>query len=224
MIKLPFWRTLGDAFRFAFTRPLAVLRALWLVYGLILLATLWFATVTTLSPGLTILAALAAIFVFVPAWIAAIVALHRSVLFGESSWGAAARFGERQWVFFGKSLLIGLLGGLLATIVAAVLIGPWLALYVPWRADGAAPGIGTIALFFVTVIILVTAAVQLLLGRLVLALPATAADDPNRSLRAAWRRTRRNTWRMFWGALLSWAPFNIVTRIIGAALPPASRS
>ncbi len=131
------------------------------------------------------------------------VAWHRKLLRGES-WPHLIylrldRIVGRYWLY---GLLVMIIFFLICVaigaVVAAVGIGlHFLAAPLPREAL-----FGVMAVVAVPAVILIV----LLMVRLFVLLPGIALDQQRLSPRNAWRHTRKNTWRIFLGALLCWLP------------------
>ncbi len=235
-IKIPFWKTVGDAYRFVFgdlprfARASAAWIATILLLFIVVVAVLGFAIFQQgqafgasahLGAGPIVLLAIFGLYVFASN-IAFTVAWHRVVLLGEAlGLLGTLRFRGREWRFFGYSLLIGLLG--VVAFVVAFLIGFGVGFLV-----GAAIGSGVLTIAARTVLVIVLfVTLTPFLTRFVLGLPAIAVEEPRGVLRRSWRRGRHNGWRLFWGFLLCSLPLGVLAALCSVAeryVTPAAAS
>jgi hypothetical protein len=119
------------------------------------------------------------------------VAWHRLLLLNETPGLSGSNFGTRNlWRYVGVGIAISLIA---AIPVAGVLL--------PLSLLGLLPEAGRTPLAEIAVIALAYIVGIALMLRLCLLLPARAAGDLNLTFREAWRRTRGNVWRIFWGIL-----------------------
>jgi hypothetical protein len=119
-----------------------------------------------------------------PAMAAIAVAWHRLILVGERPGGANLRL-DRNVALYGAFLLAIILFFMLLIDVPRMIAtepGPRLAVNV----------VGTA----------LSIAAALVIGRLSLVLPAIALGRTDIGLGDAWRATRGNTWRLFWGPIV----------------------
>jgi hypothetical protein len=215
-MKIPFWRTLADSYRFFFGD------LVWFVFAsggwLVALAATALAgmAVARFSPALAfILVMIGAVLFYLGGSFAFAVSWHRLILRHEAP-RLTPRFTRREWRFAGCSALIGLVAG--ATTIAAA--GAAAALAVALVA-----AIGPLGYVFLVVPALCIIVGWWLMGRLSLALPATAIDEPGGQLRAAWRRGRGNGIRLFFGPLFAAVPVILVELVLQVVLgPPMWRS
>jgi hypothetical protein len=125
------------------------------------------------------------------------VAWHRLLLLNETPGLSGSNIGTRSlWRYVGIGIVVGLIAAL---PVAAVLLPLSLLRLLP--SAGMAPP-AVIAVIILAYVVGIT-----LMLRLCLLLPARAAGDLNLTFKNAWRHTRGNVWRIFWG-------------IVACALPP----
>lgn len=200
MVKLAFWDTVNGAYRYVFAHPLMIVRTGWL-YFLLNGVNFVLRDVTHRTFSVEVLAVVVTVLVFA-ASIAWHIALLRAILLGEHSWTAALQFRRRHWRIIGVTLL------LMAIVVPAVFVAVVIAIV--------AAHIGGPLAIVVYALIAVAAFIAMDLGpRIYLMAPAIAIDDPARAIRAAWRRGRRNTQRLFFGSLLMILPAVIVAAIAG---------
>ncbi|MDE2227660.1 MAG: hypothetical protein KGL11_01285 [Alphaproteobacteria bacterium] len=201
MVKLAFWDTVNSAYRFVFTHPLTIVRTGW-AYLVINGVNFSFRNGGPHRPLSLAVLAFAVTVLVIAASIAWHVAFLRTILLGEHSWTAALQFRRRHWRIVGVTLLLMLI--LVPAAAVAVVVG-----VVAAHLGGAALVAG--------IVVIVAAAVAFIVAvtRLYLIAPAIATDDPAKAIRAAWRRGRRNTPRLFFGWLLMVLPAVIVTAIGG---------
>jgi hypothetical protein len=203
--KLPLWATIrlsyatyfkhfGDGLRIA---------ALWLPLAAVLnavagwLQAFWLEemaanpqTQATLaqSAHLVILADVAGLAVICAA-ISIAVAWHRLLLLNETPGLSGSNFFTRSlWRYVG----IGIVIVLIAAVPVAVVLPP-LSLLRLLPSAGRTPPV------IIAVVVLTYAVGITLMLRLCLLLPARAAGDLNLTFKNAWRHTRGNVWRIFWG-------------------------
>jgi hypothetical protein len=221
--RLPFWRTVIQAYALWAKNLPDLVRACWL--WLLLLAPFiaieawWRAPQTAAlleasrsgqsfppdqTPVLTIAALLLSLVVMLPAAASIAVAWHRLVLRNEHPGSNVyLRFDS---VVVGYMLLLaatwlpGRAAGLLRTVIG----------------DSAAFG-GGAAFWLISAF---TTALFFILPRISVALPAAALQRSDVTFRAAWQATRRNTWRMFWATLLCFLPSALIGYLMIDLLPP----
>jgi hypothetical protein len=195
MVKLAFWNTIGETYRFIFTRPLVVLRAGWVML------TLGFAqgfvdyeygAFAEYEHGtgnhlISVILQMAAAISTIPAE----VAIERAILLEESSWIVALQFRYRHWRQVGISVLM-----LLMVVPPAVIIVISNSIAYHYGLPVAAKAIIIVVSFFALL------GLGLAFTRLQLAMPAIAIDDPAKAIRAAWRRGQSNSWRVFGGVVI----------------------
>jgi hypothetical protein len=215
--KLPFWHTVGLSYSTYFRDFIDALRASWL--WLILTAGFagfagwqqwsWMATaVAKLQPGVppqmpkstemsVLLDVVNILLLFAGVSIA--VAWHRLMILNERPGFSGSNVATGNlWRYIGVAIAIFLIGWL----PAAVVMFP--ALFFLSTAAGSQPSPGY---FLVILPILVLYAVGIAITlRLSLLLPARAVGDVSLTIKQAWRRSRGNTWRLFWGLLLTTIP------------------
>ena len=203
MAKLAFWDTVNGAYRFVASHPLMVLRTGWL-YLFLNAFDVALRRAESLTPSLRAVAFAIAI-LLIGASVAWHVALLRAILLDEHSWTAALQFRRRHWRMLGVGILLFLM---LLPIAAVIALIGFLAFHF-----GGPVGIAIFALFAAVAI----GALVVVACRLYLLGPAIATDDPAKAIRAAWRRGRGNSWRLFFGDLLMIVPAVIVAGLIGGA-------
>lgn len=201
MVKLAFWDTVNGAYRFVASHPLMVLRTGWL-YLILNAFDVALRRGESLPPLLRAIAFAIAI-LLIGASIAWHIALLRAILLDEHSWAAALQFRQRHWRLLGVGILLFLM--LLPIVAVGAIVG-----FVAFHVGGpVAVAIFVLAAIVATVAVIVAACRLYLLG------PAIATDDPAKAIRGAWRRSRSNSWRLFFGDVLMIVPAVIVAALIG---------
>lgn len=203
MVKLAFWDTVNGAYRFVASHPLMVLRTGWL-YLVLTAFDVALRRGGSLTPSLRAVAFAIAI-LLIGASIAWHVALVRAILLDEHSWAAALQFRRRHWRLLGIGVLLFLM--LLPIAAIAGIIG-----VAAFHAGGPV----AVAIFVVFAAVGVVA-LTVVACRLYLLGPAIATDDPAKAIRAAWRRGRGNSWRLFFGDALMIVPALMVAGLLGGA-------
>jgi hypothetical protein len=208
--KIAVWRAVGAAFAFTFLHPFRWLRLgiLWLalIVAILALGRMSFLSLRGLSAGWAVAAF---VLCFIVAGIMLFgglysfcVALHRVALVGEiRPWFAALRFGRREWLFLGYSLLVGILMSL--PLIPVELVAVPFAMRFLRTGDN----------FFVllewspAIKVALTLMVWTYGARLFLVFPAIAADETGERLSRAWARSRGNGLRVFVGSVICLLPF-----------------
>jgi hypothetical protein len=235
--KLPFWDTVSLSYSTYFRHFVDAVRTSWL--WLIVIAPLmgvaswqqwsWMATVIVdmkpavpsqfpKSTEMAVLLYLADVLLLL-AGVSIAVAWHRLMILNEHpgfSGGNAANNNLWRYVIVGLALFL-----VMFLPVAAVMFPTFYFLF-PTTAGGGPPPAGfflLIAVFFV--LCAVGTAVAL---RLTLLLPAQAIGDSSLTFKQTWNRTRGNTWRLFWGIMLTTTPPLLIAQIVfllgtGSPLP-----
>lgn len=201
MAKLAFWDTVNGAYRFVANHPLMVLRTGWL-YLILNAFDVALRRAGFLTPSLRAVAFAIAI-LLIGASIAWHVALLRAILLEEHSWAAALQFRRRHRRFLGVGVLLFLM------LLPVMAVGGGLG-FAAFHAGG--PMAVAIFVLFAAVGVI---ALTVIACRLYLLGPAIATDDPAKAIRAAWRRSRGNSWRLFFGDVLMIVPSVIVAGLIG---------
>ena len=201
MVKLAFWDTVNGAYRFVASHPLMVLRTGWL-YLILNAFDVALRRSESLTPLLRAIAFAIAI-LLIGASIAWHIALLRAILLDEHSWAAALQFRRRHWRLLGVGMLLFLM--LLPIVAVAGLIG-----FVTVHVGGPV-AVAVVVLFAAVGLVALT----VIACRLYLLGPAIATDDPAKAIGAAWRRSRNNSWRLFFGDVLMIVPAVIVAALIG---------
>jgi GYF domain 2 len=139
----------------------------------------------------TILFQNATTLVFMLAGLSIAVAWHRRIILGEHCGFSGSNVATKNlWRYF----WVGFAIGLIVFLPALVLVLPMFLLLSPVVGGGAPRFLMLIPVIFL--VFLVAAAVML---RLSLLLPARAVGDLDLTFKETWKRTRGNTWRIFWG-------------------------
>jgi hypothetical protein len=198
--KVPFWRTVGRAYAAPFMNFSALVRATWLwllILAPVLLVISWLQAPMELDvlarigagsdtghdPWELRLLSLLQELVMLPAMASIAVVWHRLILARERPAGANLRLD-------GSVALYGLF--LLATVLLLALLGDAPRMI----ASGLGPRLADVLAIALSV------AATLVIGRLSLVLPAIALGRADIGLGHAWRATRGNTWRLFWGPIV----------------------
>ena len=225
--KLPLRRTVGLSYSTYFRYFADALRTSWLWLLLTAIVTgfaswqqwSWMATVLThAQPGhppempksteMSLLLNLANILLLL-AGVSIAVAWHRLMILNEHPGFSGSNVATRSvWRYIGIAFVIFLI-----TFLPVVFV-MFLAVYFvfPPQAAGGPPPSG-----FFPIILLIFAfygvafAVAL---RLSLAMPARAVGDVSLSIKQTWHRTRGNTWRLFWGVVLTTFPPLLFAQIV----------
>ena len=219
--KLPFWRTLGESYAIWFKDLPELIRIAWLwilimvpIVGLFM----WWQTPAMLeliqnaradrldpNPGMTALMQAINSIILLPVLSSIAVAWHRLLLRNEHVSGPYLRLDS---VVIGYAVLFFLIALLFS--VPQYLSQIYLALTQPPGAIEIGPG--AIAVQFVGSILTLIA---MFFGcRLFMVLPAKALGH-DISFGTAWAATRKNSWRLFWGYMLSLLPFAAIAGGVG---------
>jgi hypothetical protein len=214
--KLPFWRTVGRAYAAPFVSFGSLVRAAWL--WLLVLAPVVFVlswlqvplqaenlAKLRANPGvvpdawpLWLLTSVQEILT-VPAMASIAVAWHRLIITGERPASPYLRLDRSVWLYAAF---------LLAWMLAATALGALPQMLASRPEAQIVGGILLLAALF---------AGGFVMGRLSLVLPPIALGRTDIGLGEAWRATRGNTWRLFWGpfvcVLLMVIPGFMVSRI-----------
>jgi hypothetical protein len=125
------------------------------------------------------------------------VAWHRRLLLNDLPKMSGSNVMTRQvWQYIGIGLLICLIVALPALVITA----PFAFLVMPQLGEGSGgflTSMGTLALYLFGFVVVF---------RLCMLLPARAVGDQTLTLKQSWRRTKGNTWRMFWGVFVCTVP------------------
>jgi len=239
--KLPLGESISLSYAWFFRKFADVLRIswLWLTLGAVLFGTLnwlqwtWMAAIIANAPkGTThlmqsqmprpfdfpVLITLAyLVMLFGTTSIA--VAWHRRIILNEQPGLSGGNiFTKALWHYIGIGIAIVLIG----ILPIAVVLVPSVLILAPMTRGmmGNQPSGIAIALIVLIVFALYITALAIML-RLSVLLPARATGDLTLTFRQAWRRTRGNAWRMFWGLLACTMPPVIVLEIVSLAVAAA---
>lgn len=206
--KLPLWDTICLAYSSYFHNFADVLRIFWLWLVVVtplagIMNWLQFSLMSELLAGgvkrataaskpiatIAIENVLGLVFIFAGVSIA--VAWHRCIILGEHPGISGSNVATKNlWRYVGMGFAICLI----VLLPTMMLVLPMFALLSP--ADvGGAPRFPML----IPVIFLVSLAAFAIMLRLSLLLPARAVGDMNLTFKETWKRSRGNTWRMFWG-------------------------
>ena len=213
MPAIAFWRTLGDAYGFTFGdwRRLLRMAGPWIVLLLAAQTALDAPALTIGARGLG--ASVIALATFI-GYLSFSVAWHRAILKGEArSVLAAFRFGDREFRFLGKwlviSLLIGIPVGLVWLALASTIFSPLMKSLMP--AGGQVTDVQTVIPILVLLVSAFWAISYALAwipaSRLALALPATAVDVRGGVIAGAWQLSKGNAIRLYFGPIFCVVPF-----------------
>ncbi len=216
--KLPFWNTVTLAYSIFFRRFSEVLRAFWpwltvlavltaitswqqWSWMLTLLANLRAGDMSQMMAGLSQPFALLAlgclnIFCLLLAGVSIAIAWHRLMILDEQPGFSIGNIMTKNfWRYVGVGIAICLIAFLPATAIL------WSTLYLlsSVKAGWSSAATGFLALIVVAIVVYVVA-VSVRLSTL---LPARAIGELDLNFREAWKRTRGNTGRLFWGLLLT---------------------
>jgi hypothetical protein len=223
--KLPLWNAITLSYSTYFGNLAAVLRTSWL--WLIVVAVLtglaswqqwsWMAIVLTkLKPGqppglppgemAALLHASQALLLFAGVSIA--VAWHRLMILNERPGVSGSNVATRNlWRYIGAAVAIVVIDFLPAAIALFLVFHPF---------AGGTFASGSVA---VILLILVLYAFGLAAAlRLSLLLPAQAVGNLGLTLGETWRRSRGNTWRLFWGLMATTTPPLLIAQFIFVAV------
>jgi len=147
------------------------------------------------------------------------VAWHRRIILGERPGVSGANVVTRElWRYAATAIALGMITMLPFVLLMAV---SYVSMEPPQDGGVANPPTHEGGVFIILVVILYFAAAAAML-RLSMLLPACAIGDTALTVRAAWRRTRGNTWRLFWGLVVCTLPPSILIEIVTlVALPVA---
>jgi hypothetical protein len=152
------------------------------------------------------------------AWPSIAVAWHRLIIIGESPRLSGSNLATGNlWRFIGVYLAIALAAFVPALIVAfAVIIGVQ-------QLGSGAPGFLKLIGAMCGIVAYVMA-IWILFRRIIL-LPARAIGDVTLTFKEAWKRTRGNVWRLFWGSMACTVvpviPIYLVMLLGGGGFTPA---
>jgi len=227
--KLPFWDAVSFAYYTYVTNFKDVLRAswLWLIVAAALTATAgrwqssWMATAMQKDglprpPPPTELVALTelnnAVMIFAGVSIA--VAWHRFMILGERPTFCGSNVVSRNlW----RYLIFGFLLCALMFVPIAINLFPFRYFLPGFATVTMNTHSGPTVLALVLGFFALYAAATIVALRLCLLLPARAVGGTEHTLRQTWKRTRGNTWRLFWGIALTTALPLLVAQFITLA-------
>ncbi len=214
-VKLPFWRTVGQAYVIWANNLAGVIRISWLwllLMAPVLFAWSWFSipliaeTVQAAAAGEDVprtsgflqLAQAIDLLIRLPMLASIAVAWHRLVLLDEHVENRTYLRLDRVVVIYAGLFL---LFALLAT-VPQYIIGPY---------AGSATGAGALSDLLTRFLALfVGVAGFYIAARLSIILPARALERTDITLARAWKETRRNGWRLIWGYFLCTVPVSVI--------------
>jgi hypothetical protein len=219
--KLPFWRTLGEAYGVWFKNLGELIGIAWiwmLIMAPIVGLFMWWQAPAMLelmqharagrpdpNPGMSALMQAINSVILLPILSSIAVAWHRLLLRNEHVSGPYLRFDS---VVIGYAVLFFLIALLFS--VPQYLGQIYIAATQPPGAIEISP-----AAMGVQFICSILAIVALFFGcRLFMVLPAKAVGR-DISFGTAWAATRRNSWRLFWGYMLSLLPFAVIVGGVG---------
>jgi hypothetical protein len=205
--KLPLWKTIRLSYSSYFLNFPDVLRISWLWLAVVaplmgIMSWLQFSLMADViasmkrgtpasKPIETTALSNVANLVFIFAGVSIAVAWHRRIVLGEHPGFSGSNLATKSlWRYLGMGIAIGLivlLPALLLSLPMFVLLSPVVA--------GGAPRFPML----IPVIFLIYLAAFAVFLRLSLLLPARAVGDLALTFKETWKRTRGNTWRMFWG-------------------------
>jgi hypothetical protein len=235
--KLPFWDAVSLAYSTYFLHFIDALRAswLWLIVGSVLTGFAswqqwsWMATaMANLKPGhppqmpkpteMAVLLSLDNIGLLL-AGVSIAVAWHRLMILDERPGFSGSNVATKNlWRYVAMAIAIFLINFL----PVAVVMLPQFYFLGPLKAGGNPPPPG---FFAVIPLMFVLGAVGIAVAfRLSLLLPAQAIGNSSITFKQTWRRTRGNTWRLFWGIVLTTIPPLLLMQIaflttMGTAIP-----
>jgi hypothetical protein len=219
--KLPVWKTIGESYVIWFRNLPELVRIAWiwlLIMAPILALFMWWQAPAMMemmlnaragkpdpNPGMTALTQALNAIVLVPILSSIAVAWHRLLLRNEHVSGPYLRLDS---VVVGYAVLFFLIA--LLPSLPQYLGQIYLALTQPPRATEINAG----AMLVSTIGSILTLIAMFCSCRLFMVLPAKALGI-DMSFRTAWAATRKNTWRLFWGYMLSLLPLMIVGGTVG---------
>jgi hypothetical protein len=219
--KLPFWRTLGEAYGVWFKNLPELVRIAWiwlLIMAPIVGLFMWWQAPAMMelmqnaragkpdsNPGITTLMQAINSIILLPILSSIAVAWHRLLLRDEHVSGPYLRLDS---VVIGYAVLFFLIA--LVFSVPQYLSQIYAALAQPSGATEISPG--ALAVTFIGSILSLIA--MFFACRLFMVLPAKALER-DISFGTAWAATRKNSWRLFWGYMLSLLPLAVIAGGIG---------
>jgi hypothetical protein len=202
--KLPLWRTIGQAYALWARNFPDLLRTVWvwmLVMAPVVAIMTWWQVphleemmqaaragkgLVDPNPVLTLVTGIASKAIMLPAISSVAVAWHRLLLRDEHPGGVYLRLDRIVAGYAILAFVIGVIGS--APSYLSML----------FQAAIGASAENTVALVVQTLAGLVTIVAFFIVARLSLALPALALGRDDVTLAAAWRASKRNSWRMVW--------------------------
>jgi hypothetical protein len=219
--KLPLWRTIGQSYAIWFKNLPELVRIAWiwiLVMAPIVGLFMWWQAPAMIelmqnartgkldpNPGMTTLMQAINSIILLPMLSSIAVAWHRLLLRDEHVSGPYLRFDS---VVIGYAVLFFLIALLFS--VPQYLSQIYAALTQPPSATEISPG----ALAVTLVGSILTLIAMFFACRLFVVLPAKALER-DMSFGTAWAATRKNSWRLFWGYMLSLLPLAVIGGGIG---------
>lgn len=147
--------------------------------------------------------------VLIFAGVSVAVAWHRCLILGEQPGLSGSNLASKNvWRYVGVGLAICLIVAVPLLVVAV----PTLLWLTPSAAGAGAPPKSGAVLLFLVLFVLYLAAFAVFM-RLSLLLPARAVGDLELTFKHAWKRTRGNTWRFFWGIVACILPASLLMQI-----------
>ncbi|MGC1447890.1 MAG: hypothetical protein WA837_20680, partial [Xanthobacteraceae bacterium] len=216
--KLPLWNTIYRAYATWLSNPLDVLRISWLWLALAILTSLveWSSISGTVADAgresrphipieISVFVGLSNFFLMLSPFSIA-VAWHRRIILDEQPrFSGSNVFTKSLWYYIGAGILITLTAWLPIVLIFLITAVFSMLLKV------AGTQLGPLGFVFLIPLILVFYLMSItIVLRLSLLLPARAVGDFGRTFKETWRRTRGNTWRIFWGFLACTLPTTIV--------------
>jgi hypothetical protein len=228
--KLPLWRTIGQSYAIWFKNLPELVRIAWiwiLVMAPIVGLFMWWQAPAMIelmqnartgkldpNPGMTTLMQAINSIILLPMLSSIAVAWHRLLLRDEHVSGPYLRFDS---VVIGYAVLFFLIALLFS--VPQYLSQIYAALTQPPAATEISPG----ALAVTLVSSILTLVAMFFACRLFVVLPAKALGR-DISFGTAWAATRKNSWRLFWGYMLSLLPLAVIAGGIGFWIASAQPS
>jgi hypothetical protein len=219
--KLPLWRTIGQSYAIWFKNLPELVRIAWiwiLVMAPIVGLFMWWQAPAMIelmqnartgkldpNPGMTTLMQAINSIILLPMLSSIAVAWHRLLLRDEHVSGPYLRFDS---VVIGYAVLFFLIALLFS--VPQYLSQIYAALTQPPAATEISPG----ALAVTLISSILTLIAMFFACRLFVVLPAKALGR-DISFGTAWAATRKNSWRLFWGYMLSLLPLAVISGGIG---------
>jgi hypothetical protein len=228
--KLPLWRTIGQSYAIWFKNLPELVRIAWiwiLIMAPIVGLFMWWQAPAMIelmqnartgkldpNPGMTTLMQAINSIILLPMLSSIAVAWHRLLLRDEHVSGPYLRFDS---VVVGYAVLFFLIALLFS--VPQYLSQIYAALTQPPAATEISPG----ALAVTLVSSILTLVAMFFACRLFVVLPAKALGR-DISFGTAWAATRKNSWRLFWGYMLSLLPLAVIAGGIGFWIASAQPS